>query len=224
MPKKGKIQKKSCKRNIDNNSTRGQVDLIDLSFKEFNGMRFVMHYKDLSTNFSHFRALSLVANREVAVKLLEIFLVFGAPAIIQSNLGRAFCGELISEVKKLLPNCAFVHGNVTDKQSMENENEELKNLIDNWLVKNGTRDWPLALNYIQTKKNIKVSKDGSNAYTEVFGREPKLGLCLKDIPKKVFKTLITEERLITLLRDDVDNDGKINEMEPRNKTDTIVLD
>ena len=66
-PKKRKIQEVNCDSgSVDNNFTRGQVDLIDLSHKEFNGMRFVMQYKDLSTNFSHFRAVSLVANREVA--------------------------------------------------------------------------------------------------------------------------------------------------------------
>ncbi len=54
---------------------------------------------------------------EVAWHLLEIFLTFGAPAILQSDNGKEFVASVITELKQLWPDLKIVHGRPRHPQS-----------------------------------------------------------------------------------------------------------
>jgi transposase InsO family protein len=66
---------------------------------------------------------------EFARQLLKIFLDFGAPHVLQSDSGREFTAEIISELSTLWPGLVLVHGRPCHPQSqgsVERSNATLK--------------------------------------------------------------------------------------------------
>nr|CAH7739411.1 unnamed protein product [Callosobruchus chinensis] len=74
-------------------NSRCQVDLID-------------HL----TKFVQLRPLISKKADEVAKHLIEIFCIFGAPSILQSDNGREFVNAVINELKTMWPDLKIVHG------------------------------------------------------------------------------------------------------------------
>jgi hypothetical protein len=58
-----------------------------------------MHYQDHLTQFSVLKALTSKSAAEVGYLLLDIFILFGAPHILQSDNGREFTANVIKELK-----------------------------------------------------------------------------------------------------------------------------
>ena len=79
------------------------------SFK-FNDYRFLMVYQDHLTKFVILRALTSKRASEVAMQILDIFLLFGAPDILQSDNGAELTANIIGELKNLWHECKIVHG------------------------------------------------------------------------------------------------------------------
>jgi hypothetical protein len=52
--------------------------------------KFILHYQDHLTKFAVLRPLTSKLAAEVGFQLLDIFLLFGAPHILQSHNGREF--------------------------------------------------------------------------------------------------------------------------------------
>ena len=84
---------------------------------------------------------------EVAWNLVDIFLFLGAPHILQSDNGREFTAEMVSELKEIWPDLLLVHGKPRHPQSqgsVERCNGDIKdpnlvaerqqlNRLDSWL-------------------------------------------------------------------------------------------
>ncbi|XP_066988202.1 KRAB-A domain-containing protein 2-like [Macrobrachium rosenbergii] len=82
--------------------TRGQVDLIDM--QSIKGrFSWIMVYQDHLTKFIVLRRLTSKRAAEVAYQLLDIFLLFGAPQILQSDNGSEFTAQVIEELKVMWP-------------------------------------------------------------------------------------------------------------------------
>ncbi|KAM4707160.1 baculoviral IAP repeat-containing protein 1-like [Discoglossus pictus] len=79
-------------------NSRCQVDLIDLQSYRDGEYQFIMVYQDHLTKFVQLRPLKTKRAEEVAYHVLSIFLTFGAPAILQSDNGREFSNQVISEI------------------------------------------------------------------------------------------------------------------------------
>lgn len=72
-----------------------QVDLVDLQTLPDGQYKFIMHYQDHLTKYHLLRSLTSKRAKEVAHHLLQIFVDFGAPLILQSDNGREFTAEII---------------------------------------------------------------------------------------------------------------------------------
>ncbi|XP_023237752.1 KRAB-A domain-containing protein 2-like [Centruroides sculpturatus] len=79
-------------------NSRCQVDLIDLKSHRNGDYKFLMVHQDHLTKFVQLRPLKAKTAKEVAYHLLQIFLTFGAPAILHSDNGREFNNRVISEL------------------------------------------------------------------------------------------------------------------------------
>lgn len=66
------------------------VDLIDMQSQEGGEFRFIMVYQDHFTKFVQLRPLK-TKRVEVAKHLIDIFCIFGAPIILQSDNSRRVC-------------------------------------------------------------------------------------------------------------------------------------
>lgn len=80
---------------------RGQVDSVDFQSVPDNEYKWIMHYQDHFTTFRDLRPLTSKRAAEVAYNLLDIFPLLGAPQILQSDNGREFTVNIISELRSL---------------------------------------------------------------------------------------------------------------------------
>ncbi len=90
-------EKSGCKKGVvvepmvfDEFNSRGQLDLIDLQSHPDGEYKFIFVYQDHLTKFITLHTLISKHADEVAHKLLDVFLTFGAHAVSQSNNGRKF--------------------------------------------------------------------------------------------------------------------------------------
>lgn len=64
---------------------------------------WILENQDHLTKFCVLRALTTKRPAEVAFQLLDVFLMFGAPQILQSDNGVEFGAKVITELKVLWP-------------------------------------------------------------------------------------------------------------------------
>jgi hypothetical protein len=76
-----------------------------------------MHYQEHLTKFHFLRSLTSKRAEEVASELLNIFVEFGAPKVIQSDNGREFTTAVISELASLWNDVKLVDGRSRHPQS-----------------------------------------------------------------------------------------------------------
>ncbi|XP_068242335.1 KRAB-A domain-containing protein 2-like [Palaemon carinicauda] len=85
-------------------SSRGQVDLIDMQSMSCKTFKWIMVYQDHLTKFCVLRPLTSKRAAEVAFQLADIFLILGAPVILQSDNASEFTAQIITELRSLWPN------------------------------------------------------------------------------------------------------------------------
>lgn len=78
--------------------------------------KFILVYQDNVTNVQ-LRPLKSKRAEEVAVVLLDIFTIFGASNILQSDNGREFSSRVIEQTCAMWPQLKIVHGKPRHSQS-----------------------------------------------------------------------------------------------------------
>lgn len=89
--------------------------------------------------------------------MLDIFLTFGAPVILQSDNGREFVNQIITELASLWPELKIVHGKPRHSQnqgSVERANQDIENMLAVWMKDNKTTKWAEGLKFIQFMNKI----------------------------------------------------------------------
>ena len=79
-------------------NSRCQVDLTAMQSEPDGYYRFIMSYQDHLTMFTILRPLKSKTNGEVAYQLMDIFCMFGAPFILQSNNGLEFANKITQKL------------------------------------------------------------------------------------------------------------------------------
>ena len=90
--------------------SRSQIDLIDMQSLPHGDYKWIFVYQDHFSKFCILRPLTSKRASEVAYHVLDIFLILGAPTILQSDNGSDFTVAVITEVCKLWPDLRIVHG------------------------------------------------------------------------------------------------------------------
>jgi hypothetical protein len=131
---------------------------------------------------------------------MDIFLLIGAPHILQSDNGREFTASVITELKELWPDLVLVHGKPRHPQSqgsVERLNCDIKDILVSWLHDNNSSDWAMGLKFVQFMKNSSHhSAIKQTPYKALFGCEPRVGLRSSNLPVEVIQNMMTEEDLI----------------------------
>ena len=136
--------------------SRAQVDLIDMQSMAKAQYKWIMNYQDHLTKFCVLPPLTTKRATEVIYHLLDIFLLLGAPAILQSDNGAEFTAKVITELKQMWPDLVIVHGKPRHPQSqrsVERSNCDIKDMLTAWLYDNSTVDWTVGLKFAQFQKN-----------------------------------------------------------------------
>ena len=113
-------------------NSHGQVDLVDMQSSPQGYFKWIMVYQCHLTKFVILRPLSSKRAAEIAFQLLDIFPIFGAPAILQSDNGSEFTAQVITELKELWPQLIMVHGKPRHPQSqgsVKGANSYIKNIL-----------------------------------------------------------------------------------------------
>jgi len=130
---------------------------------------------------------------------MDIFLLIGAPHILQSDNGQEFTASVITELKELWPDLVLVHGKPRHPQSqgsVERLNCDVKDMLIAWLHDNNSNDWAVGLKFVQFMKNSSHhSAINQTPYKAMFGCEPRVGLRSTNIPVEVLENMISEEDL-----------------------------
>ena len=163
--------------------------MIDYQSQPDGIYRFMMNYQDHAVKFLNLRCLVTKRAAEVAYLLLEIFLVFGAPLILQSDNGREFVAEVIRELKDLWPECTIVHGRARHPQSqgsVERSNQDVERMVTLWCKDNNSTKWSIGMKFVQFQKNKSYHSGlGCSPYEALFGHPAKVGLANTLIPTEL---------------------------------------
>jgi hypothetical protein len=113
-------------------NSRCQVDLIDMQAQPDENNRFILVYQDHLTKYVLLKPLTHKRAEEVAYILLDIFTIFGAPCILQSDNGREFVNKVIEELCSTWEELKIVHGKPRHSQSqgsVERANQDVENML-----------------------------------------------------------------------------------------------
>ena len=152
-PKRGSVARPILSHYMN---SRYQVDLIDMQSEPDGYYRFILNYQDHLTKFTILRPLKSKTAEEVAYQLMDIFYMFGAPFITQSDNGREFANKIIQNLSDMWPGMKLVHGMQRYSQSqvsVERSNQEVRDMLVAWMSDNKTKTWSEGLRFIQSKKN-----------------------------------------------------------------------
>ena len=177
---------------------RGQVDLVDMQSMCYNGYRWIMVYQDHLTKFCVLRAVKSKRSVEIGSQLLDIFLLFGAPAILQSNNETEFTANVICELKEFWPAIRMVHGKPRYPQSqgsVERANGDIMDMLVAWLTDNESQDWVAGIKFVQFQKNSSHHAGiRRSPYSALFGNEARVGLT-SSLPREILDNLESEQDL-----------------------------
>ncbi|KRX78241.1 KRAB-A domain-containing protein 2 [Trichinella sp. T6] len=179
--------------------SRAQVDLINFQTISDGDFKYIMTYLNHFAKFCILSPLKSKRAEEVASKLLEIFLTFGAPSILQSDNGREFSYVIIAELKTCWPELKLVTGRPRHPQSqgaVERLNGVVQDKLAIWMRENGCKRWSMGLKFVQWQINVSIHETtGQSPFKVTFGEEPRIGLESYVLPKSLVDVAKTEEEI-----------------------------
>ncbi|XP_015363902.1 PREDICTED: KRAB-A domain-containing protein 2-like [Diuraphis noxia] len=137
-------------------NSRAQIDLIDMQSRCHNDHRFIMYYQEHLTKYIVLKPLKSKCAEEIAYHLIDIFTLFGAPAILQSYCGEQFVTSVINKLHDQWDEVKIDYGwakHSESQESIERVNRDFQEMLSTWMDKKNSLDWPSALKFIQYEKN-----------------------------------------------------------------------
>jgi hypothetical protein len=184
-------------------NSRCQIDLIDMQTEPDRDYRFILNYQDHLTKFTILKPLKTKTAEEVAYNVMDIFCIFGAPFILQSDNGREFSNKIIEAFKDLWPGLKLVHGKPRHSQSqgsVERSNQDVRDMLVAWMLDNKTKQWSEGLRLIQSKKNRALHEGiKKSPYEAMFGSKQRIGLAYSSLERETYEILDSEEDLERIL-------------------------
>ena len=110
--------------------SRAQVDLIDIQNQPDGDLNWILVPQDHLTKFVQLRPVKSKLASEIGYQLLDIFSIFGAPNILQSDNGRELVNSVITKLsEEMWVGLKLVHGNTRHSQrqgSVERTNRDIE--------------------------------------------------------------------------------------------------
>ena len=159
--------------------------------------------------------------------LLDIFCIFGAPAILQSNNGREFANSIITELAATWNGLKIVRGKPRHSQSqgsVERANRDIEDILFSWKEENCTSKWSEGLRFVQVRKSNALHHGlKCSPYEVMFGQCMKSGLKTSNIPTEILPGLISEEDLDGAVSNQHDNLSELLEHQDEEQTEIQTM-
>ncbi|KRY44488.1 KRAB-A domain-containing protein 2 [Trichinella britovi] len=199
--------------------SRAQVDLINFQTMSDGDFEYIMINLNHIKEFCILNPLKSKRAEELASILLEIFLTFSAPSILQSDNSWEFSYVIIAELKTCWPELKLVTGRPRHPQSqgaVERLNGVVQDKLAIWMRENGCKRWSMGLKFVQWQINVSIHETtGQSPFKVTFGEEPRIGLESYVLPKSLVDAAKTEEEIEEFLtsheandEDSLNRDGK----------------
>ena len=161
-------------------NSRAKIDLIDVQNQPDGELKWILVYQDHLTKFVQLRPVTSKRAPEIAYQLPDIFSIFGAPSILQSDNGKEFVNSVITELSAMWDGLKIVHGKPRHNQSQgsaDRANRDIEDMLMTWLQSNSTTHWGDGLRFIQVMEN-RAYHEGikCSPYEAMLGQPMKVGL------------------------------------------------
>ncbi|XP_052738366.1 KRAB-A domain-containing protein 2 isoform X1 [Bicyclus anynana] len=157
--------------------SRGQMDILDVTASKGESYKYLMVYRDLVTKYIHLKPLTSINVDETVEALLEIFLIFGAPNVLQSKNGMSVTKQICRRMYTAFPDLKVVSGEQKHASYKGQNNQDILRMLSDWLKENSSMKWYQGVKYVQyvlnTTFNMNLHRTPSEA---VFGYNPKRGV------------------------------------------------
>ena len=201
------------------------MDLIDMQTCPDGEYKWLLVYQDHFTKFVQLRPLKNKSAVEVASALLDIFSIFGVPAILQSDNGREFRNQIVTALKLMWPDMQFVHGRARHPQSQgstERANADIKKMLATWMRDNKSLRWSIGCKFVQLQKNHSFhSANKCSPYKAIFGIETPLGLQSTQVPKEKWAEMKTAKELFDICGIPYDGDYDVFQYEDADEQESF---
>ncbi|XP_050342633.1 KRAB-A domain-containing protein 2-like [Nymphalis io] len=183
--------------------SRGQVDIIDVTTVASETYKCLIVYRNLVTKFVHLKPLKTISIDESVDALLEIFLVFGAPNILQSKNGIYVTKQICRRMYTVYPDIKIVCAEASRNKNdfLGQSNEDILRMLHDWYKRNSSLKWYQGVKYVQyllnNTFNVHIRRTPSES---VFGYNPKRGLATF-MTKNEYDHLVSESDLQTALEE-----------------------
>lgn len=209
---KPKIKQSSSRPIVSTNFlSRVQVDLTYMGNTPDQGYKWICHMRDHFTRFSWTSPLKSKSSVEVAKVLYNVFMVFGAPLILQSDNGAEFTSSIIKELMSMWPRTKIVRGSPRHPQSqgsVERGNAILKTKLAKWMEYNRSKRWTEGLPIVTRAMNVSICRvTNCTPYELVFNKNPQTYYALLDDFDD--NEIISEEQLNIDFEKNLDTDFEI---------------
>jgi len=184
--------------------------------------QFTMNYKDHLTKFTILRPLKSKTDEEVVYQLMDIFCMFGALFILQSDNGHEFANKIIQNLAEIWPGIKLVHGGPRHSQSqgsVEISNQDVRGMLVAWMFDN-TETWSEGLRFTQSKKNRDLHSGINTSPCEaMFGTAQRIGLGDSLLTEDMYSSTETEEELEQLFNVGMNNGRDKEEANQQDRKD-----
>lgn len=176
--------------------SRGQVDILEATAEPNEEFKFLMVYRDFVSKFIHLKPLRVTNVEDTVHALLDIFLVFGAPNILQSKNGMPVTMPICRRVSTIRPEIKIVAGESSVSQEFTGKsNQDILRKLNEWLRLNKHSKWQEGLKFVQHSLNTTFHKTICRTPSEmVFGVNPRKGIAAA-MPSDATDCLTTEDDL-----------------------------
>ena len=160
--------------------------------------------KEMTTTCSDFVKI-LQSTKEVAYQLIDIFCMFSAPFVLQSDNGREFANKIIQNLADMWPGMKLVRGKPRHSQS-QGSNQDVWDMLVAWMSDNNTKAWSEGLRFIQSKKNRALhSGIKTTPYEAMFGAAQRIGLGDSPLTEDMYSSIETDEEMEQLFNAGMNN-------------------
>lgn len=180
--------------------SRGQIDILGVTNEPGDEYKYLMVYRYFISKYIALKAMRALSVEEAVDGLLDIFLTFGAPNILQSKNGLELIKPICRRISKLFPEIKVLASEKVFKNDdfKGKSNEDILKKLNEWLVRSQNTKWQEGVKFVQYDLNTTFHEVLCKTPCEmVFGQKPSKGVT-SFIAKSVCDDLLMEQDLITV--------------------------